>query len=63
MDDLSKIDYDYDTSFMIAIEAQNRGYKIFYYNPHELFMDRSKVKARGYYVKLVEDKKSYYSYY
>ena len=47
---------------MIAIEAQNRGYKIFYYNPHELFMDRSYVKARGYYVKLVEDKKSYYSY-
>ena len=62
MDDLSKIDYDYDTSFMIAIEAQKRGYKIFYYNPHELFMDRSNVKARGYYVKLVEDKKSYYSY-
>ncbi len=62
MDDLSKIDYDYDTSFMIAIEGQKRGYKIFYYNPHELFMDRSHIKAKGYYVKLVEDKKSYYSY-
>ena len=33
MDNIEKIDYNFDTSFLIAYEAQLRNYKIFYYNP------------------------------
>ena len=36
MDEIDKIDFDYDTSFLLAYEAQNRGYEIFYYNPNTL---------------------------
>ena len=29
MDPIEKIDYKFDTSFLIGMEAQERGYKIF----------------------------------
>ena len=29
MDPIEKIDYEFDTSFLIAYEAQERGYEIF----------------------------------
>ncbi|MBI04745.1 MAG: glutathione synthase [Pelagibacteraceae bacterium] len=62
MDSIESIDYEFDSSFMIAYEAQNRDYEIFYYNPHDLFLDQSEVKARGYYLNLIDDKNSYFSY-
>ena len=33
MDAIEKIDLDFDTSFLLAMEAQQRGYEVFYYNP------------------------------
>ena len=36
MDPIEKIDLDFDTSFLLAKEAQDRGYEIFYYNPQDL---------------------------
>ena len=32
MDPIEKIDYEFDTSFLIAYEAQRRGYEIFIYS-------------------------------
>ena len=38
MDNIEKIDYEFDTSFLIGYEALERGYDIFYYNPKDLFI-------------------------
>ena len=40
-----------DTSIFLAIEAQNRKYKIFYYEPKNLSIINDKVVATGYYIK------------
>ena len=40
-----------DTSIFLAIEAQNRKYKIFYYEPKNLSIINDKVVAKGYYIK------------
>ena len=39
MDNIETIDYEFDTSFLIAYEAQLRNYEIFYYNPNDLIID------------------------
>ena len=33
MDPITNVDLTADTTFRLAEEAQNRGHKIFYYNP------------------------------
>ena len=40
-----------DTSIFLAIEAQNRKYKIFYYEPKDLSIINDKVVAKGYFIK------------
>ena len=40
-----------DTSIFLAIEAQNRKYRIFYYEPKNLSIINHKVIAKGYYIK------------
>ena len=40
-----------DTSIFLAVEAQNRKYKIFYYEPKDLSIINDKVVAKGYYIK------------
>jgi glutathione synthase len=47
----SKLNPKYDTSIFIAIEAQNKKYKIFYYEPKDLSIINDKVVAKGYYIK------------
>ena len=42
MDNIEKIDYEFDTSFLIGYEAQERNYEIFYYNPKDLFIKENK---------------------
>ena len=44
-DDLKKINPITDTSLQLAIEAQNRGYKIFWYEPNNLSIVNSNLKA------------------
>ena len=39
-----------DTSIFLAIEAQDRNYKIFYYEPKDLSIINDKVLANGYYL-------------
>jgi len=47
----SKLNPKSDTSLFIALEAQNRKYKIFYYEPKNLSIINNKVIAKGYYIR------------
>ena len=40
-----------DTSIFLANEIQNKGYKIFYYDPKNLSIINSKVTAKGFFIK------------
>ena len=62
MDSIETIDYEFDTSFMIGYEAQQRNYKIFYYNPHNLKILNGNIQASGYYLKLNLNKNNYFEY-
>ena len=59
-DDLKKINPHTDTSLQLAIEAQKRGYKIFWYQPKNLSIIQSKLKAKGLLVKLYDVNKKYF---
>ena len=43
----SKLNPKSDTSIFLAIEAQNRKYKIFYYEPKNLSIINDKILAKG----------------
>ncbi len=62
MDPIEKIDLDFDTSFLLAKEAQDRGYEIFYYNPQDLEYKNRSIFALGHFVELFNDKNRYYNY-
>ena len=54
MDPLNKLHHESDSSLVLAKEAQNRGYKIFIYEPknltlknNQLFANASSLKIRG----------------
>ena len=56
MDAIETIDLEFDTSFLLAMEAQQRGYKIFYYSPLDLEYDNGIVQAWGYFIELFDQK-------
>src|SRR6201995_213932 len=47
MDPIEKIDIGGDSTFALALEAQNRGHGLFYYGPRDLTFREGKVTARG----------------
>ena len=49
-----------DTSIFLAIEAQNRNCKIFYYEPKDLSIISNKVVAKGYYIKFTYTNKNFF---
>ena len=49
-----------DTSIFLAIEAQNKKYKIFYYEPKDLSIINDKVVAKGYYIKFSYSNKDFF---
>ena len=49
-----------DTSIFLAVEAQNRKYKIFYYEPKDLSIINDKVVAKGYYIKFSYSKNNFF---
>ena len=59
MDPIEKIDLDFDTSFLLAKEAQDRGYEIFYYNPQDLEYKNRSIFALGHFVELFNDECSF----
>ncbi len=48
MDPIEGVDINADSSFRIAIEAQERGHELFYYSPDMLAYDEGCVTARGH---------------
>ena len=45
MDPVDAINIAGDTSFALALEAQKRGCKLWYYHPHDLFFEAGVIKA------------------
>ena len=56
----SKLNPKSDTSIFLAVEAQSRKYKIFYYEPKHLSIIKDKVIAFGYYVEFNNVKSNFY---
>ena len=59
MDDIKAIDYAFDSSFMIGLEAQRRNYEIFYYHPNDLFLHEGIVKGSGFFIELNDKEDDY----
>ena len=56
----SKLNPVSDTSIFLANEAQNKNYKIFYYEPKDLSIINSKVIAKGFFVKFNYNQKKFF---
>jgi len=56
----SRLNSKSDTSIFLAVEAQNRNYKIFYYEPKNLSIINDKVLAEGYYIKFNYSNKNFF---
>ena len=59
-DKLEKINIKTDTTVLLCLEAQKRGFKIFWYNTDELTLQNKKILANGYFVKFLENRKNFY---
>jgi glutathione synthase len=47
MDPIEAIDIDADTTFVLALEAERRGYRLFHYLTDHLAFDRGRISARA----------------
>ena len=56
----SKLNPTSDTSVFLANEIQKKGYKIFYYDPKDLSVIKSKVIAKGFFIKFNYIKKKFF---
>ena len=56
----SKLNHKTDTSIFLAIEAQNKGYKIFYYEPKNLLIINGKIFANGFFINFKKSKKKFF---
>ena len=59
-DKLEKINIKTDTTVLLCLEAQKRGFKIFWYQPDSLTFIKNEVFAKGYYVDLFESKNNFF---
>ena len=59
-DNLSKINVKTDTTLLLCNEAQNRDYKIFWYEPKNLTILNNKLFAKGYFVEFFQGKNRFY---
>ena len=58
----SKLNPLTDTSVFLANEIQKKKYKIFYFNPKNLSIIKSKVFAKGFFIKINYNKKNFLEY-
>ena len=59
-DKLETINKDTDSSLLLALEAQRKGYKIYYYETKNLNLINGKIIAHIKEVKFFENKKKFY---
>ena len=60
-DNIQTIKQKTDTTLLLSLEAQRRGYKIYYYETRDLTFSNNKVYALSKEIVLNEDKKKFYS--
>ncbi|SKA27764.1 glutathione synthase [Enhydrobacter aerosaccus] len=61
MDHVSTIDIDGDSTFVLGLEAQRRGYEVWHYTPPELIFRDRKVMARAQPMQLRREKGNHYT--
>ena len=61
MDPLEKINPKEDSTFVIAQEAQRRGYKLFHYSPKDISLKNKTIIAKGCYFKIINQGKKFFS--
>jgi len=57
---LKKVNVETDTTLFLALEAQKRGYQIYYYEPHNLSFIDGKVTAKCFQLTLFEETEKFY---
>jgi glutathione synthase len=60
MDPLESINIKSDSTYILALEAQKRGYRLFHYLPENLIYENGRVFALGNIFKLFPDKKIFF---
>ena len=61
MDHVSTIDIDGDSTFVLGLEAERRGYEVWHYTPPELIFRDRKVLARAQPMKLRREKGAHFT--
>ncbi|WP_445680331.1 glutathione synthase [Radicibacter daui] len=61
MDPIASINIDADSTFAMALEAQARGHRLYYYTPDRLAFDDGKLVARGHTLTLRREKGNHFS--
>jgi hypothetical protein len=61
MDHVSTIDIDGDSTFVLALEAERRGYTVWHYTPPDLIFRDRKVLARAQPMKLRREKGNHFT--
>lgn len=62
MNDISSLNFETDSSLILAQEAQNRGYELYYYQPKNLSLSDAEIYANVCKIKLSRDKDNYYEF-
>jgi glutathione synthase len=62
MDPIGSVNIDADSTFRIAVEAQDRGHSLFFYTPDKLAFREGRVVARGFPITLRREKGNHVSY-
>jgi len=57
---LKKVNIETDTTLFLALEAQKRGYQIYYYEPHNLSFTDGKVTVKCFQLTFFEGTKKFY---
>ena len=61
MDPWNVINVNTDSTYLIALEAQKRGYELFSYQPSNLTLNLGVVRATGNFVSLNHERKNFYN--
>jgi glutathione synthase len=62
MDPIGSVNINADSTFRIALEAQARGHRLFYYTPDRLAFVEGRVMARGWWIELRREVGNHVSY-
>lgn len=61
MDPVESIDIEWDSTFALMLEAQKRGHRLFYYQPHELALENNRLYANASAIQIRPEKGNHYS--